>query len=114
VTGKDAGSTDMCISCTQECTSCTGGTLHQRLRFVASVRRYVGSANFWNPNGDKAAHPGPLGIVWTAVIALVMFVLAAGTARTGAALGNPMLRSAVALAISGQVMRNRLLQRCFR
>ncbi|NUR26632.1 MAG: cation transporter [Catenulispora sp.] len=32
-----------------------------------------------------------LGIVWTAVTALVMFALAAGKARTGAALGNPVL-----------------------
>jgi divalent metal cation (Fe/Co/Zn/Cd) transporter len=32
-----------------------------------------------------------LGIVWTAVTALVMFGLAAGKARTGAALGNPVL-----------------------
>jgi divalent metal cation (Fe/Co/Zn/Cd) transporter len=34
-----------------------------------------------------------LGIVWTAVTAAVMFVLAAGKARTGAALGNPVLRT---------------------
>jgi divalent metal cation (Fe/Co/Zn/Cd) transporter len=32
-----------------------------------------------------------LGIVWTAVTAGVMFALAAGKARTGAALGNPVL-----------------------
>lgn len=31
------------------------------------------------------------GIVWTAVTAVVMFVLAAGKARTGAVLGNPVL-----------------------
>jgi divalent metal cation (Fe/Co/Zn/Cd) transporter len=30
------------------------------------------------------------GIIWTAVTAAVMFVLAAGKARTGAALGNPV------------------------
>ncbi|NYJ74856.1 cation transporter [Allobranchiibius huperziae] len=38
-------------------------------------------------------HPrhSPLGIVWTAVTAAVMFVLAAGKARTGAALDNPVL-----------------------
>jgi divalent metal cation (Fe/Co/Zn/Cd) transporter len=38
-------------------------------------------------------HPGPSvgGIVWTALTALVMFALAAGKARTGAALGNPVL-----------------------
>ena len=33
------------------------------------------------------------GIVWTAVTAAVMFALAAGKARTGAALGNPVLRT---------------------
>jgi divalent metal cation (Fe/Co/Zn/Cd) transporter len=32
-----------------------------------------------------------LGIVWTAVTAIAMFALAAGKARTGAALGNPVL-----------------------
>jgi divalent metal cation (Fe/Co/Zn/Cd) transporter len=34
-----------------------------------------------------------LGIGWTAVTAAVMFALAAGKARTGAALGNPVLRT---------------------
>ncbi|HVV24082.1 MAG TPA: cation transporter [Pseudonocardiaceae bacterium] len=38
-------------------------------------------------------HPehSPVGIAWTAITALVMFALAAGKARTGAALGNPVL-----------------------
>lgn len=36
-------------------------------------------------------HTSTGGIVWTAVTALVMFALAAGKARTGAALGNPVL-----------------------
>jgi divalent metal cation (Fe/Co/Zn/Cd) transporter len=38
-------------------------------------------------------HPqhSPLGIAWTAVTAAVMFALAAAKARTGAALGNPVL-----------------------
>jgi divalent metal cation (Fe/Co/Zn/Cd) transporter len=34
-----------------------------------------------------------LGIVWTAVTAAVMFSLAAGKTRTGAALGNPVLKT---------------------
>jgi divalent metal cation (Fe/Co/Zn/Cd) transporter len=34
-----------------------------------------------------------LGIAWTAVTAAVMFMLAAGKARTGAALDNPVLRT---------------------
>ena len=39
-----------------------------------------------------AAH-SPLGIAWTAASAVVMFGLAAGKARTGRALGNPVLGS---------------------
>ncbi|GHF35499.1 cation transporter [Streptomyces morookaense] len=40
-------------------------------------------------------HPrhSPLGIAWTAVTAAVMFALAYGKARTGAALDNPVLRT---------------------
>jgi divalent metal cation (Fe/Co/Zn/Cd) transporter len=40
-------------------------------------------------------HPGhsPAGIVWTALTAAVMFALAGGKARTGAALDNPVLRT---------------------
>jgi divalent metal cation (Fe/Co/Zn/Cd) transporter len=34
-----------------------------------------------------------LGIIWTAVTAAAMFTLAAGKARTGAALDNPVLRT---------------------
>jgi divalent metal cation (Fe/Co/Zn/Cd) transporter len=38
-------------------------------------------------------HPrhSPVGIAWTAATAAVMFTLAAGKARVGAALGNPVL-----------------------
>ncbi len=42
--------------------------------------------------GDRPRHSA-LGIAWTAVTAAVMFVLAAGKARTGRALGNPVLRT---------------------
>ncbi len=38
-------------------------------------------------------HHSPLGIVWTAMTAVVMFALAAGKARVGAALDNPVLRT---------------------
>jgi divalent metal cation (Fe/Co/Zn/Cd) transporter len=40
-------------------------------------------------------HPrhSPLGIVWTAVTAAAMFALAAGKARTGRALDNPVLQT---------------------
>jgi divalent metal cation (Fe/Co/Zn/Cd) transporter len=37
--------------------------------------------------------PSPAGIVWTAITAVVMFSLAFGKARTGAALDNPVLRA---------------------
>lgn len=39
------------------------------------------------------SHHSPLGIAWTAVTAAVMFALAAGKARTGAALDNPVLKT---------------------
>ena len=42
--------------------------------------------------GYHARH-SPLGIVWTAVTAVLMFALAAGKARAGAALGNPVLKT---------------------
>jgi divalent metal cation (Fe/Co/Zn/Cd) transporter len=38
-------------------------------------------------------NPSPAGIVWTGLTAMVMFALAAGKARTGAALGNRVLRT---------------------
>jgi divalent metal cation (Fe/Co/Zn/Cd) transporter len=40
-------------------------------------------------------HPkhSPLGIAWTALTAMVMFALAAGKTRTGAALDDPVLRT---------------------
>ncbi len=38
-------------------------------------------------------HHSALGIVWTAVTAAAMFTLAAGKARTGAALDNPVLKT---------------------
>ncbi|GAA4610579.1 cation transporter [Actinoallomurus liliacearum] len=41
-------------------------------------------------SGHRAAH-SPGGIAWTAVTAVVMAALAYGKARTGAALGNPVL-----------------------
>jgi divalent metal cation (Fe/Co/Zn/Cd) transporter len=42
--------------------------------------------------GYRPRHSLP-GIIWTAVTAVVMFALAAGKARTGAALDNPVLRT---------------------
>jgi divalent metal cation (Fe/Co/Zn/Cd) transporter len=42
--------------------------------------------------GYHPRHSAP-GIIWTALTAAVMFALAAGKARTGAALGNPVLQT---------------------
>ncbi|WP_438295444.1 cation transporter [Streptomyces sp. HUAS TT7] len=39
------------------------------------------------------AHHSPAGIAWTAVTTVVMFALALGKARTGAALDNPVLKT---------------------
>ncbi|MFJ8142258.1 cation transporter [Streptomyces sp. NPDC096013] len=47
----------------------------------------------WALAGGFRPHHSPLGIMWTAVTAVVMFVLALGKARTGAALDNPVLRT---------------------
>ena len=43
-------------------------------------------------SGHHAGH-SPLGIGWTAATAAVMFILAAGKARTGRQLDNPVLRT---------------------
>lgn len=42
--------------------------------------------------GHRSGH-SPGGIAWTAATAAVMFALAAGKTRTGARLGNPVLRT---------------------
>ena len=42
--------------------------------------------------GYHPRHSVP-GIIWTAITSVVMFALAAGKARTGRALGNPVLRT---------------------
>ncbi|HET9899332.1 MAG TPA: cation transporter [Streptosporangiaceae bacterium] len=42
--------------------------------------------------GYHPRHSVP-GIIWTAITAIAMFILAAGKARTGQALGNPVLRT---------------------
>ena len=58
--------------------------------FVALALYLTVQATWALASGFHARH-SPAGIVWTAVTALVMFALAAGKARTGAALGNPVL-----------------------
>ena len=58
--------------------------------FVA-LAIYLVVQSTWALAAGFHAHHSPTGIVWTAVTAVVMFTLAAGKARTGAALDNPVL-----------------------
>jgi divalent metal cation (Fe/Co/Zn/Cd) transporter len=60
--------------------------------FVALAVYLLVQSTWALTSGHRAAHT-PLGIAWTAVTATVMFALAAGKARTGAALGNPVLQT---------------------
>lgn len=48
---------------------------------------------------DIRPDASPMGIAWLAATCLVMFVLAAGKARTGAELGNPVLRAEAKVTI---------------
>ena len=54
---------------------------------------YLAIQSTWALVTAHHPHPSPLGIGWTAVTAAVMFALAAGKARTGRALDNPVLRT---------------------
>jgi divalent metal cation (Fe/Co/Zn/Cd) transporter len=77
----------------------TGGERRQRraLRLIAVA--FLGLALYLSVQSTIVLAAGlrprhsPAGIAWTAVTAAVMFALAAGKARTGAALGNPVLRT---------------------
>ena len=54
---------------------------------------YITVQSIWVlATGHHARHSW-LGIAWTAITAAAMFALAAGKARTGAALGNPVLQT---------------------
>ena len=57
----------------------------------ALLAAYLLVQSSWVLAAGLRPHHSPLGIGWTAVTAAVMFALAAGKARTGAALGNPVL-----------------------
>lgn len=54
---------------------------------------YLLGQSTWVLASGFRPHHSPLGIGWTAVTAAVMFALAAGKARTGAALDNPVLET---------------------
>ena len=58
--------------------------------FVMLVIYLIAEVGYTFATGGRPA-PSMLGIIWTALTFLVMVALAAGKARTGIALGNPML-----------------------
>ncbi len=60
--------------------------------FVA-LALYLLVQSTWVLASGFRAHHSPSGIAWTAVTAVAMFGLARGKARTGAALGNPVLKT---------------------
>jgi len=57
----------------------------------AALAVYLVIQSTWVLVIDYHPHPSPLGIGWTAITAAAMFTLAYGKARTGTALGNPVL-----------------------
>ena len=59
----------------------------------AALALYLLVQSTWVLAAGFRPHHSPLGIGWTAVTAVVMFALATGKARTGAALDNPVLRT---------------------
>ncbi|MER6330448.1 cation transporter [Streptomyces sp. NPDC001034] len=76
----------------------TGGKRQRRaLRLIgagfALLAVYLLVQSTWVLAGGWRPRHSPLGIGWTAVTAVVMFALAFGKARTGAALDNPVLRT---------------------
>lgn len=54
---------------------------------------YLAIQSTWVLISGHRAASSPLGMTWTAVTAALMFALAAGKARTGRALGNPVLQT---------------------
>ncbi|MFB7506719.1 cation transporter [Streptomyces broussonetiae] len=57
----------------------------------AALALYLLVQSTWVLSAGFHPRTSPLGIGWTATTAVVMFALAFGKARTGAALGNPVL-----------------------
>lgn len=57
----------------------------------AVLAAYLAVQSAWVIAAGFRARPSPAGIAWTALTAAVMFALAYGKARTGTALGNPVL-----------------------
>ncbi|WP_433190393.1 cation transporter [Actinoallomurus sp. CA-150999] len=76
----------------------TGAARQRRaLRLIggafAALALYLLIQSTWVLVSGYRPHHSPPGIAWTAITALAMFGLAAGKARTGAALDNPVLRT---------------------
>ena len=59
----------------------------------AALAIYLLIQSTWVLTAGYRPRHSVVGIAWTAVTAVVMFALAAGKARTGQALGNPVLRT---------------------
>ncbi len=59
----------------------------------AALAGYLLVQSTWVLIAGYHPHHSPAGIGWTAVTAVVMFALSGGKARTGASLGNPVLRT---------------------
>ena len=59
----------------------------------AALAAYLAVQSTWVLVTGYHPRHSPLGIGWTAVTAVAMFALAYGKARTGKALGNPVLRT---------------------
>jgi divalent metal cation (Fe/Co/Zn/Cd) transporter len=70
---------------------------HRALRLIAAafvmLAGYLTVQSTWVLATGFHARHSPAGIAWTALTAAVMFWLAAGKARVGAALDNPVLRA---------------------
>ncbi|MFE4703497.1 cation transporter [Streptomyces sp. NPDC056738] len=70
---------------------------HRALKLIgvgfAALAAYLLVQSTWALAAGHHPHHSPLGIAWTAITAAVMFALAAGKARTGAALDNPVLKT---------------------
>lgn len=59
----------------------------------ALLAAYLLAQSTWVLAAGYRPHHSPLGIGWTAITAVMMFALAAGKARTGTALNNPVLKT---------------------
>ncbi|WP_406482191.1 cation transporter [Streptomyces sp. NBC_01615] len=62
------------------------------IAFIA-LAAYLLVQSTWVLASGFHAHRSPVGTVWTAITAAVMFALAYGKARTGTALDNPVLKT---------------------